>query len=37
MSDVMAKMHQVRIPLGSDPDYAGGAYSVPPDPDALAF
>jgi len=25
-----AKMHQIRFRLGSAPDPAGGAYSVPP-------
>ena len=39
MSDLKAKMHQIRFPLGlrprprwgSAPDPAGGAYSAPPD------
>jgi len=31
MSDFMAKMHQIRFPLGLHPDPAGGAYSAPPD------
>jgi len=31
MSDFKAKMHQIRFPLGSIPDPAGGAYSAPPD------
>jgi len=31
MFDFKAKMHQIRFPLGSTPDPAGGAYSAPPD------
>jgi len=29
MSDLKAKMYQIRFPLGSAPDPAGGAYSAP--------
>jgi len=32
MSDFMTKMHQIRFPLGSAPDAAGGAYSTPQTP-----
>ena len=28
-------MHQIRFPLGSAPDPAGGAYCAPPDPLAV--
>ena len=35
MSDFKAKMHQIRFPLGSDPDPVRGAYSAPPGPLAV--
>ena len=31
MSYFNAKMHRIRLPLGSDPDPVGGADSAPPD------
>ena len=31
MSYFMAKVHQIRFPLGSTPDPTGGDYSDPPD------
>jgi len=35
MLNFQAKMHQIRFPLASTPDPAGGAYSAPPDLAAL--
>ena len=34
MTDLKAKMYQVRFQLGSAPDPARGAYSAPPGPPA---
>ena len=37
MSDFKAKMHQIRIPLGSAADPAGGAYNASPYPKIPAY